>query len=323
MAYKLKGPNTLGILCVLTAVMCFSASDMLIKWLGGSYPLHEIIFVRACVALTIIAGIFVPLEGGYRNLRTKRMPLHVLRGCSVIVANMMFFTGVASLPIADATAIFFVAPLFITALSVPFLGERVGLRRWAAVSIGLIGVIIIIRPGTDAFKWAALAPILAALAYATMQITARRLGVTEKASVMAFYIQLTFLSFCTLAGLTIGDGRLAEGLDDPSLLALLRAWQMPSTNDLLVMLVVGALSACGAYLISQGYRSVEATIAAPFEYIAMPMAVMWGVVMFDEFPDAIAIGGILLIVASGLYSFWRENIRGTPIASQAPVLRNR
>jgi len=205
----------------------------------------------------------VPLEGGYRNLLTKRMPLHILRGCSVIIANMAFFTGVASLPIADATAIFFVAPLFITALSVPFLGEKVGFRRWAAVSVGLMGVIIIIRPGTDAFKWAALAPILAALAYATMQITARRLGVTEKASVMAFYIQLTFLCFCTLAGLTVGDGRLAEGLEDPSLLALLRAWRMPSTDDLLVMLGVGALSACGAYLISQGYRSVEATIAAP------------------------------------------------------------
>ena len=323
MAFKLKGPNTLGIVCVLLAVMFFSASDMLIKWLGGTYPLHEIIFVRAFVALCIIAGLFVPLEGGYRNLLTKRMPLHILRGCSVIIANMAFFTGVASLPIADATAIFFVAPLFITALSVPFLGEKVGFRSWAAVSVGLMGVIIIIRPGTDAFKWAALAPILAALAYATMQITARRLGVTEKASVMAFYIQLTFLCFCTLAGLTVGDGRLAEGLEDPSLLALLRAWRMPSTDDLLVMLGVGALSACGAYLISQGYRSVEATIAAPFEYIAMPMAVMWGVVVFGELPDKVAIGGILLIVASGLYSFWRENIRGTPVSAKAQIIKGR
>lgn len=323
MSFNLKGPNTLGIICVLLAVMFFSASDMLIKWLGDTYPLHEIIFVRAFVALCIVAGVFIPLEGGYRNLLSKRMPLHMLRGCSVIVANMAFFTGMATLPIADATAIFFVAPLFITALSVPFLGERVGLRRWTAVSVGLIGVIIIIRPGTDAFKWAALAPILAAFAYATMQITARRLGVTEKASVMAFYIQLTFLCFCTTAGLVVGDGRYAEGLEDPSLLVLLRAWHMPTLDDFLVMIGVGALSACGAYLISQGYKSVEATIAAPFEYIAMPMAVMWGVIMFDEFPDAIAIGGILLIIGSGLYSFWRENIRGTPLAAQAPVLRNR
>ncbi len=323
MISALKGPNAIGILCVVMAVLFFSASDMLIKWMSGDYPLHQIVFIRALTSLAIILGIFVPLEGGFRNLMSKRLPLHLFRGFCVVIANVAFFTGLASLPIGEATAIFFVAPLFITALSVPFLGEKVGLRRWLAVSVGLIGVIIIMRPGTEAFRYAALAPILAALAYATMQITARKLGVTEKASVMAFYIQVTFLITCASVGLLLGDGRMAEGLEDPSLLFLLRAWTMPTAGDWLILILVGGLSACGAYLISQGYRKVEATIAAPFEYVAMPMAVFWGVVMFDEWPDAIAMGGILLIIASGLYAFWRENIKGTPIAAQNPLPRNR
>jgi drug/metabolite transporter (DMT)-like permease len=227
------------------------------------------------------------------------------------------------LPLAEATAIFFVAPLFITALSVPFLGEKVGVRRWLSVLVGLVGVVIVIRPGSEVFQYAALAPVLAAFAYAFMQITARKLGVTERASTMAFYVQATFVLVCATSGLTLGDGHLAEGVDSPTLLFLLRAWTVPSQFDGGVMLAVGVLSAFGSYLISQGYRLAEATTAAPFEYIVLPMAIMWGVIVFGDWPDAIALLGILLIVASGLYAFWRENVRGAGIAADHPFPRNR
>jgi drug/metabolite transporter (DMT)-like permease len=143
----LRRPGTLGILCVLAAGATFSTSDMLIKTLSGDYPLHQIVLIRAIVALVIILGVFMPLEGGYNNLRSKRWRLHMFRGLCVVVANMAFFVGIAVLPLGEATAIFFVAPLFITALSVPFLGERVGVRRWISVAVGLIGVVIIMRPG--------------------------------------------------------------------------------------------------------------------------------------------------------------------------------
>ena len=178
------------------------------------------------------------------------------------------------MPLGEATAIFFVAPLFITALSVPFLGERVGIRRWISVAAGLIGVVVIMRPGTEAFRYAALAPVLAAFAYASMQITARKLGMTERASTMAFYVQVTFLLVCTASGLVVGDGRFAEGIDSPTLLFLLRAWTTPAQTDGAVMIGVGVLSACGAYLISQGYRLAEATTVTPFEYIALPLAIL-------------------------------------------------
>ncbi|MDW3207246.1 MAG: DMT family transporter [Alphaproteobacteria bacterium] len=323
MTAALRNPATLGILCVIAAGLTFSTADMMIKSLSDGYPLHQIVFIRACVALSVILLIFVPLEGGYRNLLSKRMPLHLLRGLCVFIANMAFFTGIATMSLGEATAIFFVAPLFITALSVPFLGEKVGLRRWLAVIVGLIGVVIIIRPGTAAFQYAALAPIVAALAYASMQIMARKLGVTEKASTMAFYIQATFLVVCSTIGLGIGDGRFAEGIEDPSLTFLLRAWTWPESSDLWIMLAVGSLSACGAYLISQGYRLAEATAAAPFEYIALPLAVFWSIVVFGDWPDLQATLGILLILGSGLYAFWRENVRGTDIAAKHPLPRNR
>ena len=316
-------PGTLGILCVLAAGATFSTSDMLIKTISGDYPLHQIVLIRAMVALAIILGIFMPLEGGYKNLRSKRWRLHLFRGLCVVVANMAFFVGIAALPLAEATAIFFVAPLFITALSVPFLGERVGVRRWISVAAGLIGVMVIMRPGTEAFRYAALAPVLAAFAYAAMQITARKLGMTERASTMAFYVQVTFLLVCTASGLAIGDGRFGEGIDNPTLYFLLRAWTAPAQTDGALMIGIGILSAFGAYLISQGYRLAEATIAAPFEYIALPMAMLWGVIVFDEWPDAIALVGIALIFDSGLYAFWRENVRGTNIAVDHPVPRNR
>ena len=316
-------PSLRGILCVLAAGATFSTSDMMIKTLSGDYPLHQIVFIRALVALIVILGLFMPLEGGYHNLRTARWKLHVFRGGCVVVANMSFFVGVAALPLAEATAIFFVAPLFITALSVPFLGEKVGVRRWLSVLVGLVGVVIVIRPGSEVFQYAALAPVLAAFAYAFMQITARKLGGTERASTMAFYVQATFVLVCATSGLTLGDGHLAEGVDSPTLLFLLRAWTVPSQFDGGVMLAVGVLSAFGSYLISQGYRLAEATTAAPFEYIVLPMAIMWGVIVFDDWPDTIALLGILLIVASGLYAFWRENVRGAGIAADHPFPRNR
>jgi drug/metabolite transporter (DMT)-like permease len=313
-------PSVRGIICVLAAGATFSTSDMLIKTLSGAYPLHQIVLIRAAVALVIILGVFMPLEGGYHNLISKRWRLHVFRGLCVVVANIAFFVGIAVLPLAEATAIFFVAPLFITALSVPFLGERVGVRRWLSVLVGLVGVIIVIRPGTEAFRYAALAPVLAALAYSAMQITARKLGITERASTMAFYVQVTFLAVCALSGAVVGDGRFTDGVESPSLLFLLRAWTAPSQYDGVVMTGIGVLSACGAYLISQGYRLAEATVVAPFEYIVLPMAIVWGIVIFDDWPDALAIIGIFLIVGSGLYAFWRENIRGT-VVNRTPNTR--
>ena len=313
--------NLLGVLSVMGATLCFSINDMAIKFLSADYALHQVVMIRAMLALTLTLAIAVPLSGGLARLRTGRLGMHLLRGCCVVVANMCLFLAFAAMPLADATAIFFISPLMITAASVVFLGERVGPRRWVAVALGLLGVIVMMRPGTGAFQLAALLPLVAAAAYATLHIITRRIGGTESAVTMAFYIQMTFLTVSAAIGLGVGDGRFA-GTGDPSLDFLLRAWVWPDPGDYALLALIGVTSAGGGFLISQAYRVAEAALAAPFEYLAMPLAIFWGVVVFGDWPDAVAWIGMALIMTGGLYLFWRETLLARRArAARAPVIR--
>ena len=312
----------IGIACALGAWFMFSLNDVGIKLLSGDYPLHQIVWVRALVGITVTLGILLPLEGGYRQLNTPFLKMHLLRGLCVVAANMMFFTGLATISLPEASAIFFVAPLFITALSVVFLGEKVGVWRWMAVAVGLVGVIVMLRPGTSAFKLAALLPLLAAAAYASLQVLTRKIGMREKASVMAFYIQIMFVIVCSIFGWLFGDGRYADP-SNPSIDFLFRAWTVPSTVDMGVMLGLGLSSGIGGYLISQAYRMCEAALIAPFEYLALVLAIVWGISLWGEWPDLVAWIGIVMIFASGLFVFWREVVLDRKFVVKHPMPRNR
>jgi len=320
-----RGVSTqvLGIACVVGAGAAFTTNDMAIKWLSGDYALHQIILARSLIALFLTLAILVPWEGGYRNLLTRRWRLHLVRGGIVVIANMTFFLGLASLPLGEATAIFFVAPLLITALSAVILGEKVGPRRWGAVVVGLIGVLVMLRPGSAAFQTAALLPLAAALCYALLQILTRKLGTTDNASTMAAYIQICFVIVSGAFGLIAGDGRFAGPGAGPQIDFLLRAWLWPNAFDAGIMLGLGVLSATGGYLISQGYRLSEAGLVAPFEYAALPLAVFWSVLLWGDWPDAIAWLGIALICAAGLYIFYRESTLGRRMALRRPMPRVR
>ncbi len=312
----------LGIASALVAWVAFSLNDLGIKYLSGDYPLHQIVLVRTLVALTITLLILVPYEGGYANLKTKFIGIHIIRGLCIVLANSLFFIGLASITLAEATAIFFIAPLFITALSVIFLNEKVGIYRWSAVVVGLIGVIVMLRPGSSAFQYASLLPLLAALAYAITQILTRKIGFKDKASTMAFYIQLGFVFVCTGFGVLFGDGQYASDTS-ASLDFLLRAWVWPEQKDLLIMMATGVSSGVGGYLISQAYRVCEAVVIAPFEYIALVMSVVWSVLVFSEWPDTQAWVGIVLIFLSGLSIFWREVVVGRKVVVKHPMPRHR
>ncbi|MCP5038982.1 MAG: DMT family transporter [Rhodobacteraceae bacterium] len=312
--------NLIGISSVMGAGVFFTINDAAIKFLSGDYALHQVVLIRSGIGLVLMLTLLMPLMGGYRHLRTGRLPLHILRGMVVVFANMTFFLGLAAMPIADATAIFFVAPLIITGFSVIFLGEYVGLRRWGAVFVGLIGVIIIIRPGTESFQLAALLPLAAAFGYAGLHILTRYIGVSESALTMTFYIQLTFVVVSVLFGLTLGDGKFAS-TSSVSLEFLTRAWGRPDSGDYLVFMLVGIASTAGGFLISQAYRLCEAGLAAPFEYIALPLSVFWGLVVFGEWPDRASWIGIGLIVGSGLYMAWREARLHSYIATKRPKRR--
>ena len=311
----------LGILCIFGGIIALTLMDALIKWVSGTFALHEVTFARSVVAilLTLVIARFV---GGLSVLRTRRPGLHLARGLLLVIANFCFFSAIASMPLAEATAIFFLAPLFITALSVPILGERVGMRRWLAVLVGLGGMILMLRPGQDSFDFVALLPAAAALAYALMQTITRRLGATDSAAAMAFYVQLTFIIVSGGIGLAIGDGRFA-GTDHPSLEFLFRAWSMPAGWNALILLAIGLLVGIGIYLLTQAYRVASPAVIAPIEYTALPLSLFWGMLLWGHWPDAMAMAGMSLIVGSGLYVFYRETMHGRQIAIRRLLPRNR
>jgi drug/metabolite transporter (DMT)-like permease len=312
-------PAKLGALCATISVVFFSVNDVAIKFLSGGYALHQVVLIRSVIGLLIILAVIAPLTNGWSIARTKRLPMHMLRGLCVVFANMTFFLGLAAMPLADAVAIFFVSPLVITIFSVLFLGETVGPRRWAAIAVGFVGVLIMLRPGSAAFQLASLLPLAAAFCYAGIHIITRRIGGTESAATMAFYIQIMFIVVSLAMGLALGDGRF-DTQSDPSLTFLLRAWSWPVPADYPVFVIIGIGIAVAGYLISQAYRVTEASFIAPFEYLALPMSVVWGMLFFDEFPGGIDYLGMSLILGAGLFAIWRD-ARSKPATLQRPLRR--
>ena len=188
-----------GALWALLASLIFSVNDTLIKFLSDGYALHQIVFTRSLTGVLLLVIVIIPFSGGYGALRTQRLGLHLVRALFVVAANLFFYMALADLPLAIVVAIFFIAPFLITIFSVIFLGETVGKWRWLAVVVGLIGVLLIVRPGTDAFTLTSILPALAALCYASFHILTRKIGQTET------LMSLTFYTFAGVFGCDHGD----------------------------------------------------------------------------------------------------------------------
>ncbi len=314
-----------GIGFILLGMLAISINDMLIKWLSGDYPLHQMVFIRSAIGI-FFSLIIVQFEGGWRILKPRRPWLHVLRGLLIVISNMSYFAALAVLPLAEATALFFAAPLFITLLSIPVLREKVGPWRLTAVVIGFVGVIIMQRPweaveDISVNRFILILPLIAALTYACNQVLTRRLGVQAKASAMAIYIQASFIVVSLAFFILAGDGRYAIGVENESLIFLLRSWTLPEGNDNWLFLALGLNSAIIGYSLAQAYRLADAATLAPFEYAGLPLAILWGWIIWNELPIAEVWIGICLIVASGLFVYFREQVRKRPLTSREQVHR--
>jgi drug/metabolite transporter (DMT)-like permease len=301
--------NTVGAFYAMAAILCFSFVDLGIKLLSDDYALHQVVFLRSLVSLMVFLCLIMPFSGGWRVFRTRRPGAHLLRGAFIVGANACLFLGLAALPIADAVAIFFISPLAIAVMSVIFLKETVGPRRWIAIIIGLAGVLLIVQPGTAAFQIASLLPAIAAVLYGAMHMVTRKIRDTESAATMTVYVIFTFLISSATIGLFVSDGRYEAGAH-PALSFLLRAWAPLDGYALWVIVMLGVAGVGGSWLITQAYRLSEAAFAAPFEYVAMPVAIFWGAMFFDTWPTTNAWIGIALILGSGLYMLWREQRSG-------------
>ncbi len=295
-----------GVLCVIAGISIFSIQDVIIKSISGSYPVHEIVFVRSVVALAPLL-LIAHFDGGLSGLRTRRPLAHLLRACAMLASYTTFYLAIVALPLASAVALFFVAPLLITALSHFVLGEKAQLRRWLAVATGFIGVLIMTQPDGSTIE-------PAALFYALSVMATRSMGATESGASLAFSATLFYVGANGLLGLWLGDGSLAKG-GHPSLEFLLRAWVVPTWGDFGLMAVCGLIAAFGFYFLSQAYRLAQATSVAPFEYVGLPLAALWGYLFWGEVPNGTTVLGVMLIVGSGLYVLHRESIRGRRTAA--------
>ena len=312
----------LGIICITLAQVFFTTQSMAIKFISGNYALHQIMLITASVGILFTLLVYVPIDGGYKYLISKRLGLHLLRGFGIVVANLCFYTALVIIPLAEATSIFFIEPLLIMSLSVFLIGEKVGMRSWMAVFVGLLGVMVMFRPDLGVFNAAYMLPLAAALVYSLVQIATRIMGEAEKASTMVFYIQLNHIFFSGLMGLIFGDGNLADQ-SQPINFYLFRAWVLPIWQDLMIMLGIGFLGGLGAYLMSNAYRVSKAGIIAPFEYVAIPFSIFWSITIFGDWPDFVSWLGIVLIVGAGLYVVYSETIQGRKNDLYRPIPRNR
>ena len=279
----------LGIGSILAAVFLFSIVDATAKWLGQTYEPVQIVFFVHLFALIPI-GLFVWRSGGLSALRTRRPFVHALRGSLLFVTVLLFFTALRGLPLAEAMAVTFTAPLFITALSGPLLGEAVGVRRWAAVVIGFLGALIMVRPGTEAFRPEALLVLTSALMFALSMLLTRRMTRTETNVALVTY--------------TMVIGGLA------SLPFAILAWQAPGIGDLGLFVLVGIGGGSGAYLLVVAYRNAPAAVVAPFEYTKMIWGSVLGWLLWREAPEPAVWIGATIVAAAGVYITRREMVLG-------------
>ena len=187
-----RNRNLLGILTLAVGVFVFSLQDAIIKAVSGDYPVTEVVFIRCVVAFPLLA-VMVRFEVGLRRIFSPNVGMMVIRGAILLVAYTTYFMALPALPLAQAIALYFMAPIFITLLSGPMLGERASKSAWAAVVVGFAGVLIILQPGTDLFEPAALFSLVSAATYALSMVLARKIGVAEPTTVMSFYQNAVYL----------------------------------------------------------------------------------------------------------------------------------
>lgn len=308
MTTQTQSSATPGILLALGGSVVMSMNDLAIKALSSTYPLHQVILVRALIGIAVVCLLIAFSGTGFRQLLTRRRGAHLFRVSIVMISNVSYFVGLSLMPLADAVATAFIAPMLVTLMSAVILGEQVGPRRWSAVAVGLLGVIVMTRPGDGMIQPAALLVLLSAFCYAGSHMMTRHMRETESAAALSFYVQLGFVLVSSTMGLTFGDGHMAQ-TPGSTWEFLFRPWILPAASDLWAFAATGLAVSIGGLMVSQAYRTTEASLIAPFEYVGMPMAIFWGVVVFHTWPDRTAWFGIALICGAGLYTLWRETVR--------------
>ncbi|MGF6328592.1 drug/metabolite transporter (DMT)-like permease [Pseudomonas sp. BS3782 TE3695] len=277
-----------GILLVVVATFLFSSHDALSKYLCGFYPVVMGVWARYVIHTLLMAGIFLP-RAGLRVLRTKRPLLQLMRALCLLATSLLFTGALLFIPLAEATAVNFLAPVLVTALSVPLLGEQVTRGQWLAVICGFIGVLIIVHPGGELFTPAVLLPFCSALFFCFYQLLTRKLSEIDSPTTSNF-----FAGLCN----TLVMSALVPFF-----------WQVPSVGHGVLMVALGACGMTAHLLLTQAFRHAAPALLAPFGYCQIVFAGLLGWWLFSQTPTLTAVIGIVVICCSGLAAAWQQRRR--------------
>lgn len=275
-----------GICAMLMAVCLFSLMDAGLKWLSPHYPAIQITAMRALASLPFVL-VYILLRRSAKTLFKIRWSLHLLRAVLGISMLALFTFGIRTLPLSEAYSLFFIAPLLITILSVPILREKVGTARWLAIFVGLVGVLIVLRPGMgNLASLASLAILAAAACYSISAISVRILSRTDSSDSMVFW---------AMTMMAIGAGCIAA----PN-------WHAIEEQHFMVLAGIGITGFFGQVAITAAFQKAEASVVAPFEYSALALGMGLDWLLWKTLPDSIALVGAGIIIASGLYLIRKE-----------------
>ena len=277
---------TLGILLILAAGLLLASQDALSKSLTAVYPLLLVVWLRYLSQSVLMLALFAP-RMGLNLLRTQRPWLQLVRGLSLVAITLLFYSALRFIPLGEATAVIFLAPLVVIVLSATWLKEHISRGLWLSVGVGLLGVLLIVRPGGALFTPAILLPLGAALCFGLYQLLTRRLSSTDHPATSNFLSALV--------------GTLSVSVLLPWF------WQTPTLVDGLLMATLGATAMTGHMLLTHAYRFGSAASLAPFTYVQIVTATVLGMLFFDHTPDLWAILGMAVIILSGVALAWSQH----------------
>jgi drug/metabolite transporter (DMT)-like permease len=286
------GTAVRGIGFAVLSYACFSTGDATIKLASGHFSVFQIAFTVAMFALVPVMFL-TRGQGGLRALVPTRWHLVALRGVLTTVCSLLAWKAFSILPLAEAYAILFATPMLVTGLSALVLREEVGWRRWTASAVGFVGVLIMIRPDFQTLGLGHLLAALAALAGSFGMITLKRIGSSESSASILFAVFL---------GIMLASGPMAVA-----------HFVMPAWHEVGLLAVAGLLMGCGQAGLVLATRETPAVVVAPFQYSQMIWGVLFGALLFGDLPAPVLFVGMALVVASGLYTIWRETVRQRPV----------
>ncbi len=304
-----KNKAALGALLLTSALLGFAVQDAIVKSLTEGFPVLQLLTVRIFFVLVFFlmaAGFWF----GWSILQSSHKTLLLLRGVLAFFAFGSYYLALSVIPMADASAVFMVAPLFITALSVPLLGEHVGVHRWAAVVCGFLAVVIVINPASSLFRIEAAFPLLSALFYSLIPVITRKVGLSAHVLAMTIYNATAYLLMCIFAVALIALIPVSD--QAPALLQTIASpWIWPDSISLWWMFVSGMIFGIAVLCVTQAYRIANISALAPFEYTYLLWMIMMGYLVFGEIPGYRTLLGGAVIVACGIYVVYRESRTAT------------